>query len=329
MGWMSRNDPPLPNPPACTFGLDPLLLGTGCCTVAALGYTAANICVQTLQARNPLIWVLFVKESVAVLLVGPWLLWRAGRGEGVWPGKRTLLALTAVGLLTHLAGNVPLFWAMSVVGLAIAIPANLGVALIASAALGWFFLRERVSIQSAVAIAAMIASVIFLSHGAGEANGSSGAGAAVAWGAFLIALAVVLACVAGVVFGTLSLAIRHSATRGVSLGLLAMWIPAMGTAALGPMCLWRYGVSGLLATPLSDFLLMLLCGLLNLIAYLAIIKGLQMTTMVHANVVMASEAAMAAVAGLLFFQEASSPALVAGVCLTVAGMVLMDRPVPA
>jgi drug/metabolite transporter (DMT)-like permease len=174
----------------------------------------------------------------------------------------------------------------------------------------------------------MIASVMLLSLGAGEANGSAGESAAALGGTLWIALAVTLACVAGVVFGTLSLAIRHSATRGVSLGLLAMWIPAMGTAALGPMCLWRYGVSGPLATP-SDFLLMLLCGLLNLIAYLAIIKGLQMTTMLHANVVTASEAAMAAVAGLLFFQEAATPALVAGVCLSVAGMVLMDRPVAA
>ncbi len=32
------------------------------------------------------------------------------------------------------------------------------------------------------------------------------------------------------------------------------------------------------------------------------------------------------VAGFLFFQEAASPALVLGVLLTVAGMVMADRP---
>ena len=36
---------------------------------------------------------------------------------------------------------------------------------------------------------------------------------------------------------------------------------------------------------------------------------------------------MAAAAGFLFFQENPSPSLLAGVCLTMAGMVLMDRPV--
>jgi multidrug transporter EmrE-like cation transporter len=54
-----------------------------------------------------------------------------------------------------------------------------------------------------------------------------------------------------------------------------------------------------------------------------------MTSIVHANVVSASQAAMAALAGLWFFQETSSPSLVAGLCLTVAGMALIDRPVPA
>ncbi len=138
-----------------------------------------------------------------------------------------------------------------------------------------------------------------------------------------------MACVAGVVFATLSLAIRHSATRGVPVSWMAFVIPLMGTITIGPLCFRSAGLDDLLATPPSDLLLMVLCGVLNLIAYVAIIKALQMTSMVHTNVLSASQTAMAAAAGFLFFQESASPSLLAGVCLTMAGMVLLDRPVAA
>jgi drug/metabolite transporter (DMT)-like permease len=71
---------------------------------------------------------------------------------------------------------------------------------------------------------------------------------------------------------------------------------------------------------------MVFCGTLNLLAYLAIIKGLELTSVVRANVLSASQVAMAAVAGLLFFREAASPVLVAGVAMTIAGMVMIGRP---
>jgi drug/metabolite transporter, DME family len=315
--------------PACPFGLNPLVFGTGCCLVAALGYTAVDVGVRSLLERQSLIWILFVKELVAVVLVGPWLLRQARREEGGYPWGQTLLELAVVGILTHLAGNVPLFWAMSVVGLAITVPASLGVNLIGSAALGWFFLRERVSSQSALAIAAVVASVVFLSLGAERASRSVVSGDVEAPGAFGIGFAVALACLAGLVFSMLSLTIRRSAMRGVPLSWLAFVIPATGVITLGPLCVWQHGLASLMATPLPDFLLMVLCGVLNLIAFVSIIKGLQMTSMVHANVLSASQVAMAAAAGFLFFQEAASSSLVAGVCLTVAGMVLMDRTVAA
>jgi multidrug transporter EmrE-like cation transporter len=35
---------------------------------------------------------------------------------------------------------------------------------------------------------------------------------------------------------------------------------------------------------------------------------------------------MAALAGIFFFEEAVTPSLVAGVAMTIAGMVMIDRP---
>jgi DME family drug/metabolite transporter len=326
MVGMSRSEASCPPSPSRPLGLSPVVLGTACCIGAAVGYTASNICLRILTVRQDPAWILCVKESVAVVLVGPWLLVQAARRQRVLPGKRTLAGLMAIGLATHLGGSLPWIWALGVVGLAITVPASLGVNLVVAAAFGWLMLRERVSVQSGLAIAVVIVSVLLLSAGAGQVNDSILTTAPVATGPFWIGLAILVSCLAGIIWAALTVAIRRSVTRGASIWLVAFIVPAMGASSLALVSLWRHGFSGLLATPADDFALMLICGLFNLVAYLAIIKGLQMTSVVHVNVLTASEAAMAAVAGLLFFQEASSPSLVAGVCLTVAGMALMDRP---
>jgi drug/metabolite transporter (DMT)-like permease len=215
---------------------------------------------------------------------------------------------------------------MGVVGLAITVPASLGVNLVGGAVLAQLLLRERVSPQSALAIGVVIVSIVLLSLGAGQVNRSIVTTAAVATGPFWIGLAIGVSCLAGVIWGMLNVVIRRSVTQGVSIGLLAFIVPAMGALSLAPVTLWRHGLSGLFAPPANHLVLMLLCGVLNLAAYLAIIKGLEMTTVVRANVLSASQVALAAAAGLLFFRETPSPALVAGVSLTIAGMALASRP---
>ena len=71
---------------------------------------------------------------------------------------------------------------------------------------------------------------------------------------------------------------------------------------------------------------MLAAGTLNLIGFLGITKGLELTTVVRANLLNASQVAMAAVAGTLLFGEPFTRWLFAGVCLTIVGVVLIDRP---
>jgi drug/metabolite transporter (DMT)-like permease len=302
------------------------VFGTACCVLAALGYTIVNICLRQLTVRYDPAWLLWLKESMTVVWLVPWLVWQAARGRRPIPGGRVLGALMAVGLLTHLGGNLPLIWAMGVVGLAITIPLATGVNLVACAVLGRLVLRERVSPQSALAMSILIVSMVLLSAGAGRANDSMAVSDHVVNGPLWVALAVAASCLAGVVYGVLNIAIRRALTASVPVTALGFIIPAMGALSLAPVCLGRFGVAGLLTTAGSDLFLIAFCGTLNLLAYLAIIKGLQMTGVVRANVLSASQVAMAAVAGFLFFQEAAGPALVAGVAMTIAGMVMIGRP---
>ena len=82
----------------------------------------------------------------------------------------------------------------------------------------------------------------------------------------------------------------------------------------------------MLETPPEQFGLMIAAGVFNLIAFMALINGLQRTTVVHANAVNASQVAMAAVAGVLLFAEPPTAWVLSGVCLTVFGIVWIDRP---
>ena len=300
-------------------GVDPLVLGTAFCIISALGYTGTNICLRLLAGHANQVLVICVKELVTVAVVGPWLVYVTFRGLRVWPRAEALVPLVLVGLATQLVANLGVIWALGVVGLAVTIPAALGVSLAGSAILGRIFLGERVSPRSALAVALLIASIVLLKMGADQGTLAAAAGPLKA------ALAVGVACLAGLTYAMLSVTIRHCVTRDVSTQAVVFIVTGMGVLSLGPLSLWQLGVQGVLATPRNDLAIMLLAGALNLVAFLAITKGLQLTTIVRVSVLNASQVAMAAVAGLLFFAEEPSVQLVLGICLTIVGTLLIDR----
>jgi len=336
------------------FGLSPVVAGTACCVVSALGYTAANVCMRRLtELKCDPTWAVCNKELVTVIVVGSWLLLRAVHGHRVLPPWPTLLLLALVGLATQLGANLGLQWALGKVGLALAIPAIFGVMLTASAAMGIAFLGERVSRRSVAAIGLLLVSLAFLSLGAGAVGESVSASST----PLVIAAAVGAACLAGALYALLTITIRHTVTGATRTSAVVMIITAMGVLSLGPLSVyrlgaqksaqlqqsviisppaieppenvWKLGVRQVFSTPSQHIALMLAAGTFNLIAFLAITKGLELTTVVRVNVLNASQVAMAAVAGIALFNEAPNPWLIFGVMLTIVGIVLIDRPAAA
>jgi len=305
----------------------PALTGAACCLVSALAYTAADICLRQLSrlGSDP-VWTVCNKELVTVLIVGPWLLWQAARRRPALPTGSTLLRLIAVGLLIQVAGNLSTQWALGIVGLAVTIPAVFGVMITSSAVLGWFLLGERVSLRSMAAMALLVASLVLLGVGAEAAGRSIAAQTEVTSDPLLVALAVAAACLAGAVYSLLSVVIRHSVTQTTLPSAIALLITLMGVVSLGPLSLARLGPRQMLATPAEQGVLMAAAGIFNLVGFFALIHGLQRTTVVHANVLNASQVALVAVAGMVIFREPLNPWLVLGVSLTVFGILWIDRP---
>jgi drug/metabolite transporter (DMT)-like permease len=300
-------------------------LGTGFCASAAIFYAITNLCLRQLAVDADPIWSICVKESVATVIVGPWLIWLTLRGTHILPAWGPMGRICLVGLSTQLVGNVPMLWSLGVVGLAITIPVVVGVNLVGCALLGHFWLGERVSLRSALALALVIVAVVLLSLGAGQANQSIAATSGVRSGPLWVALAVAACCVAGGSFAVLSITVRSSVTRSTPPSTVVFLITCMAPLCLGPLTLWRLGIDGILQTRAADFQVMLLAGLLNVAAFASITKGLQRTTVVHANVLSASQTALAAVTGMLVFHEPPNSAMMLGVTLTVLGILLIDH----
>jgi drug/metabolite transporter (DMT)-like permease len=102
-----------------------------------------------------------------------------------------------------------------------------------------------------------------------------------------------------------------------------------GIVLLGLLSVYRIGWNGMFATAPNDLICMLLAGVGNALAFLAIINAIRLTGVVYVNALNATQAALAAVAGILFFQEPLSPWLLVGVALTAVGLLLIrqHRPV--
>jgi drug/metabolite transporter (DMT)-like permease len=329
------------------------VVGIAYCVASAVFYTAANICLRQLTTLevDPA-WVICIKETVTVGVIGPWLAFQAFRGRPVMPPPRALAALVLTGLAIQLAGNLPMQWSFGVVGIAIALPAVFGVMLTASAVMGWVLLKEAVSSRSMAAIGFLVCSIVLLSAGvategavdyrpgveaADVAPSPAGGDAPIEpagdvpvvprqLSLLWVILGVGASCLAGALFALLTITIRFTATARVPVTSIVFVITGMGVLSLGSLSLGRLGPDHLMATRPEQLAWMVAAGVCNLIAFLAITKGLQMTTVVHANVLNASQVAMGAMAGVLLFHESLNVWSTLGIVLTIVGVVLFRQP---
>ena len=100
-------------------------------------------------------------------------------------------------------------------------------------------------------------------------------------------------------------------------------VGCIGMIALGGLSLWLPGIDEIAQTSRPDLLRMLGAGVCNAGAFLFLTLALRWTGLIFVNALNASQAALAAIAGVVLFQEASSVALWAGVALTALGLLLM------
>jgi drug/metabolite transporter (DMT)-like permease len=303
--------------------------GTLCALVSAVGYTAANVCLRAAINCDP-IWVSCVKSVPTVVFVGLWLIGKAVRGNRDFPRLSVLCALILAGLFGQIFGNVAFQWSLGIVGIALAVPLVLGMMIVSGAILGRLVLHEPVTKRMATAMFTLIIAICILSSGAREASRSldrdseqsiTDSQSSANWS--LLALGIVAASGSGFAYAVLGIVIRYGVTGRASVAATLFTVGIVGTISLGIWSALNIGITGMLATTTTDWIVMLQAGIYNAIAFLALTKALQLTTVVYVNALNASQAAMAAAAGVLFFQEAPTIAMCIGVALTAVGLLMM------
>ena len=143
-----------------------------------------------------------------------------------------------------------------------------------------------------------------------------------------VAAGVAAGCLAGFAYSVLNVVIRYAVLRGMPLPTTLFIVALGGSISLSTIAWTRIGTAGMLATAPHDLTLMLLAGVCNTLAFLALTKSLQLTSVVYVNALNATQAALAALAGVLIFQEALSPWLIQGVLLTILGLAILTRSRP-
>lgn len=292
--------------------------------VSALTYTGANIALRAVADRGGFDWAVWVSCVKAVpAALAAWLLvaWRAGRGLPALPPRRLVVPLVVTGLVMQFVGNVSFQWSLSLGGLALTVPLSFASLILTGAVLGRIVLGEPIGARSSAAMAVLMLAIAVLSVGAEGATEALTRDATF----WTIAVAVLSATAAGVAYGACGVVIRRTVTARVSLSAALVLLSTAGVVGLGALSLIRSGPAQLLATPADDFAIMIAAGTLNAVAFFAVSAALRHIPVTEVNLLNASQTAMCAIAGVLWFAEPPTVWLYAGVLLTMAGLVLLDN----
>jgi drug/metabolite transporter (DMT)-like permease len=292
------------------------LFGTACGLFAAFVYTGANAFLRAVNDCDP-VWVSAMKAVPTTVLMGPVLLIMYVRGQRVFPTLPLVAAMSVGGLVGQLGGNISFQWALGQIGVALTVPLSLGGMILAAAIFGRVFLGEPVTAKAALALALLLASIFVLSFGARGASVSVARQLVPGW---QLAAGVAAACLSGVAYAVLNVILRYCVLRGTPLPATLFTVSATGLVALTSLSWLKIGHTGILATAPSDLALMLAAGLCNTVAFVSLTKSLQLTSVVYVNALNATQATMAALAGVLIFGESLSPWLTLGVALTISGL---------
>lgn len=312
-------------------------LGTILCVLSAVAYTGYNLCFDYVAKRCDPSWINCVQASVAVVVMGAYMLWLAAHRRPSLPAPKDLLALTIIGLITAI-GGVLFVWSMSVVGAAITVTLQTGIMLSVSAGLGFVLLRERVSTLQMIAIALITVATVVIALAAEDTSaptaGTPASGDGIAAAGLLPSVRVILGVVAGglagVAFALLTVGVRMAVTGDTLPEAVVFIIGATGLVALGAWSLYSLGVEKLLQTANSDLAVMLASGALNLIAFFLVTKSLQMITVVRLNVLNNGlSTALTAVAGTMFFGGPRNGTLLVGMLLAMVGILLISMEAPS
>ena len=294
-------------------------------SISSVAYSTANVFLRSVDHCDA-VWVTCVKAMPTFAIMIPWLLIRYCNGHRKMPSLKAIAVLSLVAVVTHLFGNVGFQWSLDKIGIGIAVPLCLGMAIISGAVIDGMFMDAKPSGRTIVSMCFLIVSVIVLSLGGETAfEALKDEITSVDVSHSLLGLGIVSVVVAGIIYGAFGAVIKTAGRRGISQPTIMLIISAAGILFLLAL---SYQQDVFIAAKNLDAWnigRMLMAGLCNTIAFVALVAALQLLPVTNVNLFNASQAAFGAIAGVLIFDEPASPWMIAGILLTVVGLIIMKR----
>jgi drug/metabolite transporter (DMT)-like permease len=120
-------------------------------SISSVAYSAANVFLRSVDHCDA-VWVTCVKAIPTFAIMIPWLLIRYCNGHRKMPSLKAIVVLSLVAVVTHLFGNVGFQWSLDKIGIGIAVPLCLGMAIISGAVIDGLFMDAKPSGRTIVSM---------------------------------------------------------------------------------------------------------------------------------------------------------------------------------
>lgn len=287
--------------------------------IAPALYAFSTGCLRAAANCDPTL-VSFMKVAPAMGVAAVWTLSHLRRSESLWNVENSLGGFLILSLVMQVAGNWLFQWSLGEVGIALASPLSLGTLVVGAVLLGRFCLAEPITPRNFAAVTLLVVATILLSFATPSGLPANASGNTQPPSAFW---GIAAAAFSGILFAIQSAAIRRELALGMSLPAVLSIVSLAGSFGFGVLAFGRLGWSGLAQVSASDWGFMLLAGGFNAVGFVAATRALQLTSVGLVNSLNATQAAIAATLGIVFFGEALSGWLIAGMLLTLGGVSLL------
>ncbi len=319
---------------------------------AAATYSVANMALRGLAKSDGGpgwdMWVAGTKALPTFLIAVTLLSIRRVRGltsfaawEFVWP-------IAVAALFNQLGGNFAFQMSLRAIGLAISVPICFASIICSGAIVGRTVLGDQVSIRTGIAMALMVASIVFLSTAAQSRSAPAPVNTAQSEDVeanddkvlektmtesitktktqgLSVTAGVGLSILSGLCYGVTGVFIRKAVRSQMPVAATLFLFSAAGFLVLCPISLTMLPLEEIARTRPSEWLTMATAGTFNALGFFAITHAMRHLTISRANVINASQNAMCAIGAVAVFNETLSGMGILGIALTITGLLVLDR----
>ncbi|MFO0428947.1 MAG: DMT family transporter [Planctomyces sp.] len=295
--------------------------------VAAVTYSITNLALRQLSnsagGLNWDLWISATKAMPTAFVAAILLIRRRMAGQPALPEWSLTGRMILAGLLMQFGGNLGFQLALRAIGLAITVPILFASLLCSGALAGRMLLGDQVTRRTGISMTLMIVSIVFLSAAAQSSNGARTP--LFSNSSVNITMGVLIALLSGLSYGLCGVIIRRVVRGSMPVEQTLFLFSMTGVIALGPISAMQLGLPFLGNIPLSDWLLILTSGVFNAIGFFAITQSYRVLTISRANIINASQNAMCALGAVVCFSETLNWAAIAGIGLSIVGLIILDR----